>query len=196
MLALLGGPWAAVVYRGVIEAAEWLSPALPALTWSQTALASAVAGAVVVSVLRPASTANESEAVTTRGLPGWAIAGAFVIVGVIWLNSGLLGVRPAIVSGISMEPTLRQGDIVFTRSVALESLGPGDVIRFDEGGVPVLHRILEVRQTAAGLSFITQGDNNPYPDAPVAAASVEGEVVLTIPKLGLAPIAIREWLGR
>jgi signal peptidase I len=144
------------------------------------------------SVIDPASKPF-SEA-SNGGVPSWLIAAGTAIVAVIWLNTGLLGVRPALVSGASMEPSLFLGDIVFTRSVAPASLRPGDVIRFRSGDVSVLHRVVSVEQTPAGLVFKTQGDNNNFVDPPVAAADVEGRVVFRVPKLGLIPIALKTWL--
>ena len=54
---------------------------------------------------------------------------------------------------------------------------------------------VEVRSGAEGSTFITRGDNNNYLDAPVPESSVEGRVVLVVPKLGLLPIAVKNWLA-
>ena len=116
------------------------------------------------------------------------------MVGVIWLNTGLLGVRPALVSGVSMEPNLGLGDIVLTRPVDPASLRAGDVIRFRSADISIVHRIVAVKATPAGLLFQTQGDNNNFADPPVPAADIEGKVMLRLPKLGLLPIALRTWL--
>jgi signal peptidase I len=196
LLVATGGAWAGIVYRGVPLAAEWLSPILPQLDWTLVALVGVLAPGLALmalqSVINPASK-SYSEA-SNGGVPSWLVAAGTAIVAVIWLNTGLLGVRPALVSGASMEPSLFLGDIVFTRSVAPASLQPGDVIRFRSGDVSVLHRVVSVEQTPAGLVFKTQGDNNNFVDPPVAAADVEGRVVLRVPKLGLIPIALKTWL--
>lgn len=99
----------------------------------------------------------------------------------------------------SMVPTLEVGDLVIVHSVPFDSVQVGDVIVFAEpasgGGclsTVIVHRVVD--KTAAGL--ITQGDDrrtNPLPDEPplgyswppVPAACLRGEVVLSIPYLGL-----------
>jgi len=195
----LGGPWAGLAYRLTIHMTEWLAPVLPALAWPQMAVASAIVAAAAAPVFRDGSSnaPGRTDAAGARpGLPISLYTAAFMVVAVIWLNTGLLGVRPALITGISMEPSLVEGDIVFTRVVAPQMLEPGDIIRFQAGGVPVLHRIREVARTPGGLVFVTQGDNNAYPDALVPVDAVEGEVLFTIPKAGLVPITVRQWLGR
>jgi signal peptidase len=202
LLAGMGGPYAALAYRLAVNGTEWLSPLLPSLSWTQAAIVAAIAPAAGAWALRQATRRETASGgpidalQKSRGVPLWLSASMVVVVALIWLNAGLLGVRPAIVTGISMQPNLRQGDIVVTRGVPPGGLAPGDVIRFQEAGVPVIHRIKEVSRTRDGLVFITQGDNNLFPDAPVPAAAVEGEVMLTVPRLGLLPITVRRWLGR
>jgi signal peptidase len=119
-------------------------------------------------------------------------------VGVIWLNSGFLGVRPSLVSGNSMNPTLYPGDIVVTRALPPEDVVIGDIIRFRRDGLDVVHRVMAIDQTGAGLVFTTRGDNNNVDDAPVLADRVEGKVILTIPKIGWVGIFFRRsvaWVG-
>lgn len=191
LLALVGGPWAAIAYRGVIAVTEWASPFLPDLPWTLRALLGVLApGAVFLSV--SAVTAPRTADTPAPGLSGWLVAASTGALLVLWLNSGLLGVQPALVSGVSMEPSLHHGDVVLTRRVPPETLRPGDVIRFRSGQVPVLHRIVQVRRGGDGaLVFTTRGDANPYPDPPVPAAAVEGKVVFAVPRIGLLPIALR-----
>jgi len=43
VLVLLGGPWAAIAYRGALEAYEWFSPILPDLAWIVTAFVGTLA---------------------------------------------------------------------------------------------------------------------------------------------------------
>lgn len=239
MLSSLGGPWAAIAYRGVLLGAEWFSPILPSLPWLATAAAGSLAPAVGLSLIRPQDAADAPVKLAASRLdsryieqsdaadaPGKLAASrrhcryfrksgnppttnrrfnisltlllpfALALTAAIWFNTGLLGVQPAIVSGISMEPNLEVGDIVVTRNVDAASIKPGDVIRFQRGEIDVLHRVVEVRQSAAGPVFITQGDNNNYLDPPVPAAALDGKVVLVLPKLGLIPVTIKTWLAR
>ena len=197
LLALIGGPWAALIYRAVLLAVEWSSPLLPDLNWLTFAIVGTLAPGLVFAIVQGGAAAAEpaeERGRASRG--GWPIAVALALTAAVWLNTGLLGLRPAIVSGISMEPSLQLGDIVETKTVDAATLVPVDVIRFQTDGVPILHRVLEVRRDETGLSFVTQGDSNDFVDAPMPAAAVEGKVVLTIPKLGLLPITVKRWLAR
>ncbi len=64
-----------------------------------------------------------------------------------------------IVSGRSMEPTLRSGDLAIVREQA--SYDVGDLIAFRAEGGEVIHRIVGGN---ANDGFVVQGDNNPSPD--------------------------------
>ena len=196
LLALAGGPWAALAYRGVVHVSEWMSPLQPDLTWLLAVLAGTLAPGLALLAVHSMVETPEVEASDRRSVPSWAIVFSLTIAAVIWLNTGLLGVRPALVSGVSMAPHLVLGDIVVTREVDPATLRSGDIIRFRSGEVPVLHRITAIERAPEGLVFTTQGDNNNLPDGPVPEALVEGKVILTIPKLGLLPIGVRNWLAR
>ncbi len=195
LLALAGGPWAAFAYRMTAAAAEWTSPVLPSLGWMLGALVGTLAPAAGFLALRSLMSPPRERGDTTA-IPGWMLALGVMIVAVIWLNTGLLGVRPALISGVSMEPKLTLGDIVVTRQVDAATLSAGDIIRFRSGEVPVLHRIIEVKRGPEGLAFVTKGDNNNLADGLVAAASVEGKVVLVIPAVGIIPVKVKSWLAR
>lgn len=84
------------------------------------------------------------------------------------------------VSGDSMAPTMRRGDLVlFTRRAA--RLEEGDIVWVAKRGWPdgVLHRIREI---TLDETLVLQGDANPVPDlTPVQPASVKGVVLLVVP---------------
>jgi signal peptidase I len=63
------------------------------------------------------------------------------------------------VSGLSMEPTIHDGDFVLTR--AQDRYEVGDIVAFDVDGRIVIHRIIGGSGEAG---FVMQGDNNPAPD--------------------------------
>jgi len=70
----------------------------------------------------------------------------------------------AVVKGISMLPTLREGDIVFITRPPPEAIKPGDVIIYDAGGKLIIHRVIDVRIKGEEYYYVTKGDNNPGPD--------------------------------
>lgn len=91
-----------------------------------------------------------------------------------------------VVSG-SMEPAISVGDAVVVAPVDGDDVQVGDVITYvtADREAPTTHRVIEVRETAAGPEFVTQGDNNEDPDAStVTPDRLVGRVVLTIPFIG------------
>jgi len=75
--------------------------------------------------------------------------------------------------GLSMFPALLPRDeITLARAAAYET---GDVVGFiGPGGEPVAHRVLG--RCAATGEYLTAGDNNGGPDAPVPAGALLGRV--------------------
>jgi signal peptidase I len=107
-----------------------------------------------------------------------------------------LSVRGALpfmaVFGISMEPELRAGDIIFLEEVSPSHVKVGDIIVFtipplvrDAYNYPavVAHRVIEVH-TERGISFRTKGDNTGEDPFTVRAEDLKGAVSKQIPYLG------------
>lgn len=118
----------------------------------------------------------------SRGLSALAcaIGGALAMVLV-------LGVRPALVAGRSMEPALVPGDLCIASPWAVPRRG--DIVLFGTQGTrPVLHRVVGVGELG---TLRTKGDANSSVDRePVAAGEVRGRVVTVVP-FGRA---LRGWL--
>jgi len=206
-LAISAGPLASMAYLGLMQAFEWLSPILPDLPWLVTAFVGALVPLLGLMALnRQENLPTEEAAAQAAGKekePEKASAGSWLLVlmlavGVIWLNSGALGVRPSLISGNSMNPTLYPGDVVITRFIPAEQVQVGDVIRFHRDGIDVVHRVKEVQSNGSAPVFITRGDNNNVDDEPVMADQLQGKVILTIPKIGWIGIFFRRalaWIG-
>ncbi len=189
-LVLLGGPLPGFVFRGILIAFQWMSPILPDLTWMLAAFVGVIAP--VLGILFAQGLLEEpatDEAADEKALvsPMWVVAAAFIVF-LFWFQTGVFGIRPAITTGVSMEPKMHTGDMAVTREVNPENVEIGDIIRFRQRGMDVLHRVIEIQQVDGELVFITQGDNNGRPDEPVKAEDVEGRLVAHIPKLGWVPI--------
>ena len=197
-LVSVGGPLPAFAYRVVLVAFTWFSPLLPQLDWTMIAFIGTVTPVLAMLIVRDAWVAqNETENEKTeekRGVSPLYMLAAVAVVGLIWLNVGLLGFRPALVSGVSMRPSLRVGDIVLTKEVDPGSLEVGDVIRYRRQQGSVLHRIRAIERTGSGLVFVTQGDNNNAADPPVLPQQIEGKMVANVPKVGWAPIGVQKVL--
>jgi signal peptidase len=94
-----------------------------------------------------------------------------------------------------MEPSMHTGDLAVVREVDPDNLAVGDIVRFTDGDVPIIHRIIEIEETGNGRVFVTQGDNNGSPDPPILEGQILGEVVFTIPEAGWVPIHFSDLVG-
>ncbi len=198
-LAVVGGPLPSIAYRGTLSAFEWLSPILPDLRWTAHAFAGTLAPVLGVLVVRDLVEGGEQPA-QERGArigAGWVIAASLVVL-VFWFNMGLFGVRPALISGVSMEPAMGLGDIAITREVAPGQVRVGDIVRFRpvSGRGSILHRVVEVRQEGGRYVFVTKGDNNNVEDKPWDETQLEGKLVVVVPKVGWVAIVLKTLLGR
>lgn len=216
LLVSIGGPIASFTYGLGLAAFEWYSPILPNLEWTVRSFVTTLAPALVLLVVRDVylSWTTEEETESAEGdLSAWWLVAGVLVVAAIWLNTGMLGVKPALVSGPSMEPALDPLDLVFTKEVDPESLRVGDIIRYEQDGVPIVHRIVEIpRETAAGFVtndgplllpkgasgpvFITKGDANNTKDPPVLAEQIEGKVVFVVPKVGWLPNQVKRLIDK
>jgi signal peptidase I len=96
------------------------------------------------------------------------------------------------VSGVSMRPTLEEGDLVAIENVPISQVHVGDIIVFNSpyfGGCSdftIIHRVVQI---ASDGGLITQGDNratNPGPDEAqggpyVTQQCLVGKVVFVLP---------------
>ncbi len=108
------------------------------------------------------------------------------------------------VTGTSMDPTLRQGDLIYYEKVPASSIETGDIIVFSLPGlsekhstVPslVTHRVIEVRGEAP-LIYRTRGDNNPAVDPwELSSDDIRGRVNLSISYLGFLVIFFKSTPG-
>jgi len=147
-LALLGGPLAAIAYRGILQAFWWFCPILPDLAWVFRGLIGvvvpivglAVANSLRASRRRPGQARQEKEG----SLAGWIVT-TVVAVAVIWFAVGLFPMQPTTIISGSMRPTLEVGDVVIIAKVSPDVIKPGDIIQFREAeGVTTVHRVVEI----------------------------------------------------
>jgi signal peptidase len=85
----------------------------------------------------------------------------------------------AVVTGDSMSPSVRRGDVCVVARGSEAGVGDVVVYRAVSGGRPVLHRVIDVKPDG---TLATKGDANETPDAElVARDSVVGKVVRVVP---------------
>lgn len=110
------------------------------------------------------------------------------------VGAHLLGVRPLIVAGSSMEPALPLGALAVAVDTPVGHLEVGDVVSVvRDDGARVTHRLVDVDPVAVpgqrsgddGPAVLTlQGDANPGPDATRPVEASVDKVVWTVPELG------------
>lgn len=198
-LSLLGGPAASIAYRAVLQGFEWLSPVLPNIPWTVTAFVGTMApafGLIVIrnQVFQTSPDMDEDGARENQLSSAWVVVSG-LSVALLWFNSGLFGIRPTLVSGVSMDPALAAGDIVITSEVSAEEIVVGDIIRFRHHDTYILHRVVEIENESGRIYFITKGDANNVKDPPVLESQLEGKVILTVPKVGWLSIGLRNLFG-
>lgn len=197
LLVYYGGAGAGLCYQGLVEIFLHVFPLLPDLPWiakSALGIAFPVFMAIIVKEMY-AGLKRKSKGVETKDTTFYA--GVLLAVGFCWFCVGVFPVYPSIILTGSMEPDIRPGDVVLITKVKEEKdiyqLAVGDVINFDQNGINITHRIIEVIYDEAGnISFQTKGDNNQSPDQePVNPNSINGIVENTVPKVGIPLLILK-----
>jgi signal peptidase len=201
-LALLAGPLPAIAYRGILQVFWWFCPILPDLPWMFKGLfgtALPIIGMIGLNMFYSAqANRGKPRKQAKEGFPtGWIIT-TIAAVAIIWFSVGLFPFHPALVGSGSMMPTMAAGDVVLIAKVSDDVIKTGDVIQFRvPENITIMHRVIEIQETEGGAkSFITQGDANSEPDSePVIPENLVGKAVLTIPKIGWASIAVKQFFS-
>merc|ERR1712096_20962 len=97
----------------------------------------------------------------------------------------------------------QRGDILFL-SLVEQDLSPGDVVVFQIEGreIPIVHRLVNVHETADGeLSILTKGDNNHVDDRGlylnrqlfITRKEVMGRAYAVLPYVGMVTIWLNDY---
>lgn len=85
----------------------------------------------------------------------------------------------------SMEPELKEDDVVVIKKAKADNLKQGDIITFKQNGETITHRIVQIDDIEDGKLYITKGDNNNVQDEQgLRFDQIEGKLVIKIPQLG------------
>src|SRR5438552_926834 len=99
----------------------------------------------------------------------------------------LLRYQTYVVLSGSMEPTIHTGSVIVATAADPAALQVGDIVTFVRPGDEenVTHRIIEIKGSPQGRSFVTKGDASGAPDVTeIRFDRLAGKVQLTIPYLG------------
>lgn len=207
-LGLLAGFFA--VYLGVrgallvsapLTAFMYFSPILPAAEWPIRALAGVAGPALGLWLAESFFEPRENEAARGGGwfsLPSvaWVVTAVIGLV-MFWFSFGFFGYLPAFVPSHSMEPVIKQGDLVVTRDISPDDVKVGDIVLYElKGGQRVLHRVVDIRSGENGQRiFIFKGDNNNAEDLfPVEDEQIRTLYIGRVPKIGWLPIKVQKAL--
>lgn len=89
------------------------------------------------------------------------------------------------VQGISMRPTIVDGDLAIVQPVNIYSIHKGDIVVYRDGPIDVIHRVVNIEGTGSNIVLTVKGDNNAYPDpAAVTSSLLVGRVEMVVLYLG------------
>ncbi len=92
--------------------------------------------------------------------------------------------------GDSMLPTIQPGSLVIVKPQELYQ--NGEIIAFENsGGTKIVHRIIEINDD----TFVTQGDNNSFKDAPITQDVIIGKSALVVPYLAYLGLFMQTPIG-
>ncbi len=194
-LAFLGGVVPALIYRGLMLAAQWFAPILPDLSWLVKAVVGTFIPAfcmVLLHQLHQTEVLRVRRKKDTENPAGWVTVSAISVL-VVWFAVGVFNIFPNVIISGSMSPEIEVGDIVLVKRILPEEVQLNDVIMFREDSVRISHRVIDVKEDERGLPlFVTKGDANNSPDSdPVIAEQLLGKVVQIVPKVGWITIMLR-----
>jgi signal peptidase I len=81
------------------------------------------------------------------------------------------------VTGKSMHPTIKHGDVITLAAYGASTPRVGDIVAFSRGTKLWIHRIVRKAPGGSDTGIVTAGDGNEESDAPVSLAAVLGRVV-------------------
>lgn len=97
----------------------------------------------------------------------------------------IFGYKAYAIKSDSMEPTIKNGDVIIIKKIPEEKLEDGDIITFKQNAEIITHRISKIEEEENEKKYITKGDNNNLEDsAKITYQEIKGKKVITIPYLG------------
>ena len=112
-----------------------------------------------------------------------------LLVGISCINKieeiTIFGCKAYVITTNSMEPNIKDGDIIIVKKDKEENLQKGDIITFQNKSGIVTHRITNIEEKDGKKEYTTKGDNNTIEDLEtVTYEKIKGKVILKVPILG------------
>ena len=101
----------------------------------------------------------------------------------------VFGFAPLAVASGSMQPAIDVGDLIIIREQ--KDYEVNDIVTYTTGRSIVTHRIVQMD----GSNAVVKGDANNVADGSVPVSSIEGKMVLRIPRIGDAMFLARTPIG-
>ena len=93
--------------------------------------------------------------------------------------------KPFIVLSSSMETEIYSGDLAIVKEVDTKEIKKNDIIAFQENGIVITHRVIDIVEENGATRYVTKGDNNEEADNElVKPEQVEGKFIHRIARLG------------
>ena len=93
--------------------------------------------------------------------------------------------KPFIVLSSSMETEIYSGDLAIVKEVDTKEIKKNDIIAFQENGIVITHRVVDIVEEDGETRYVTKGDNNEVPDNDlVKPEQVEGVFIRRVARLG------------
>ena len=80
-------------------------------------------------------------------------------------------------SGFSMFPFLKEGDVALIKKVEIHTLKLGDVIVFKQDQKMIAHRLMEINKNGAHYTLTTKGDTSKQNDPLFSEADYVGKII-------------------
>ena len=193
-LTYIGGSIPSILYMGVLNLVEYLSPILPNLKWITSALTGIMCPIFTMLSLQSKYREKTKHACDKEEEDpiGWLIT-CTLSIGLIWFVVGVFPVYPSVVATGSMEPIIKPGDVILIKKIGYKEVEAGEVIQFKRDDILVTHRVMEIIESTEGLRFRTKGDNNRSEDVRlVKPEEVKGKVVKVVPKIGWPTLLLKQ----
>ncbi|MBK5240639.1 signal peptidase I [Clostridium sp.] len=195
-LVFLGGPYLSIIYLGIIQAFNWLSPILPDLNWIAKALIGTLCpifSLMFLEYLYSSKVKTRKKAYVKEENPiGWiaTISSSLLFV---WFVVGVFPVYPSVIVTGSMMPMINPGDVVLVKKIEGQNAKLEDIIQFKSDDIFIFHRVINISDEENQLKFETKGDNNSVADRElVDPGLVKGRVIKVIPKIGWPSLWLKD----